>query len=160
MDSQTLAQGPGPLLHQQELQESRPGHSPAQGHRRSLPRRFQHHQPGGPGHPGQGAAAEKPPGLPAPGRPGGNAAVAAGQPGHGRPATSPTAATRGNSPCPAGDIRRQVGDLHFSHPDIYRFLKELYPRRAGRPAGAVGLKPAAPARQLVQARRCMLQWQP
>ncbi|MCU0275921.1 MAG: ATP-binding protein [Acidobacteria bacterium] len=31
---------------------------------------------------------------------------------------------RGEFSLSSGDIRRQVGDLHFSHPDIYRFIKE------------------------------------
>ena len=31
---------------------------------------------------------------------------------------------RGEFSLSSGDIRLQVGDLHFSHPDIYRFIKE------------------------------------
>ena len=34
------------------------------------------------------------------------------------------------------DIRRQVGDLHFSHPDVFRFLKSFLNEKLGPLAGA------------------------
>ncbi|HEX7502454.1 MAG TPA: ATP-binding protein, partial [Acidobacteriota bacterium] len=39
---------------------------------------------------------------------------------------------RGEFSLASADVRRQVGDLHFSHPEVYQFLKSYIREGLGR----------------------------
>jgi hypothetical protein len=45
---------------------------------------------------------------------------------------------RGEFSLASADIRRQVGDLHFSHPEVYQFLKSYVREGLGRVLAAAG----------------------
>ena len=67
---------------------------------------------------------------------------------------------RGEFSLAGDDVRAQAGGLHFSHPEVYRFLKDYIHEGLGSLLAAGAITPPGAAAAIVPPMGCMLQCPP